>query len=155
MGVPWGSVGFRGVPRLSILLISPFSFPIVAIFYPSGEYHTFRNRRNVRHWGRKGEEETGRAKGEKRRQKVGFKGGIPPYGRSVEFRGVPWGSAVGGTLCPSFYYLSPRCHIPSIKNDTRRIRRNVGYPLPGKDKMETGIGIRKRETGFEGANPCS
>ena len=99
LGAPWGSVRFRGAPQGSAsahfghpppLPLHPAHQPIRGVSKPP--------KRCV--MGKGGFGKTGEAKLTTRKN-GGFDGVMPPFGGSVGFRQVPWGSAKfrGGPMC--------------------------------------------------------
>ena len=75
-GVPWGSLGIRGDPRLSIVPIFPFPVLLVAISRPSHQYDEVRNHRKVRYFGM--EEERGWVREERNwgNGEIGYEGAV-------------------------------------------------------------------------------
>ena len=105
-------LGFRGVPRLSVLPISPFSSS------PYSALPTNTRRFETTEMLGIGEGAGERRKREERKCENTDKSGIwrrnPPYGSSVGFRGLPWRSAVARFAHLSIP-LSPRLHIPPFR----------------------------------------
>ena len=140
-------MGFRGVPRLSVVPVFPLSSLLSPLFPPSYKWKAFRNHRNVTYWERDEERRKREAKSARRVKKVDLRA-------QSALLSVPWGSVVVRCARPPFLQ-SPLPPYAALLTNGRRFETTetlcIGRGRMRWENEKRKSGETRRKGGFEGA----